>query len=286
MALNQSHIEPVYIPDTNKPMNIAVFASGGGGNLCAVINLAEKFSQEMKVQLVVSDSLNIPAIDIARANGISVIARGFEKECGSWQDYKSTPELASQYHERAELFHDAILEEIFEHEKMLNVEIDLVILSYHRWIRGKLLRHFDGRMINQHPADLTVMENSHPQQRKYVGLSPVFSALKDGQRQTRTCNFLVRDGQDNGEILCAGPWVSYDGSEPVTKQSAQQHEMRQKEKSDWPCISYVTKAISEGRYAIHTIDRHPDGCHVVLLNQEPLPYGGVDLASDFYSSLT
>lgn len=281
MSPDAANLQSIYVPNENKPMNIAVFASGGGGNLRAVMGVAESFPAQARVHLVVTDRLGIPAIDIAKAGGIPVIARDFERECGVWRECREDPERVARYHIAAERFHDSVLEQIINQEEKSHERIDLIVLSYHRWIRGKLLRHFEGRMINQHPADLTVMDADQPLQRKYIGISPVFLALKDGQTQTRTCNFLVRDGQDNGEILCAGPWVSYEGTYPVTKQSAQEHELKQKERSDWPCLHFVIKAISEGRYAIHKTFKHPDGCCMVALDGEPLSYGGVDLSADF-----
>lgn len=277
--MSQESHKPIYEPVDGKPMNMAVFASGGGGNLKAAMGIANELPEQMRMRLVVTDRLGIPAITIAEENSISVITRDFDKECGKWKDCKDDPILRERYAEAGERFHDSILEQIQEYETAWREPIDIVVLSYHRWIRGKLLQHFEERMINQHPGDLTVMQPNNSNLRKYIGLSPVLDALRDGQKKTRTTNFLVRDGQDNGEILCSGPWTKYTGPYPVTKKDANAHELLQKEQSDWPCLRYVLQAISEGRFGIHKLLTHNDGCKVLTFDEQPLPYKGVDLSA-------
>ncbi len=269
----------IYKPVKNKPMNIVVFASGGGNNLFTAIETAHISLGKIRVCLVVTDRLGIPAIDIAKSHGISVIAKDFENECGVWQECKNDPMKVKHYHKAGESFHDSILDQMLTYQKKISETIDLVVLSYHRLIRGRLLKHFNQRIINQHPGDLTIMRDTDNKQRKYVGLSPVFDALRDGNQKTRTTNFLVREGCDDGEILCSGPWVVYKGKTPVTKQSALQHEIRQKRISDRPCLRMVLIGISEGRFGIHEFKRHADGRHVIMYDGNPLPYQGLDLSS-------
>jgi len=268
----------IYKPVKNKPMNIAVFASGGGNNLLTAIKIAHLSLGKICVCLVVTDRLAIPAIDIAKSHGIPVIAKDFEKECGVWGECKNDPIKAQRYRMAGERFHDAILEQMLDHENIAHETIDLIVLSYHRLIQGKLLRHFNHRIINQHPGDLTIMQGAENKQRKYVGLSPVFDALRDGNSKTRTVNFLVGEGCDDGEILCSGPWVTYKGKVPVTRESALLHEMCQKKMSDRPCLMSVLIAIAEGRLGISIDDRHPDGRYVTMLDNKKLPYGGYDLS--------
>jgi len=268
----------IYQPVGNKPMHVAVFASGGGNNLLTAIRTANKSKGEMKISLVVTDRLGIKAIDIAKEHSIPLIIKDFEAACGVWNECKHDPQKVRAYEKAAEKFHDNLLEEICAHQKKYSEPIDLVVLSYHRLIRGTLLAFFKDKIINQHPADLTIKTNGAKSNRKYVGLSPVYDALIDGQVRTRTTNFLVGDGMDDGEILCSGPWTLYQGNQPVTRLSAAEHENQQKIVSDRPCLAQVLIGIAEGRYGIHHTLTHPDNRRVITFDGDDLPYEGYDLS--------
>lgn len=272
-----SNTHPIYTPQKGRPMNVIVFASGGGGNLKAVIDVAQKKPNLVKVGLVVTDRLGIPAIDIAHSFGIPVFAYDFEKICGVWAQCKKTQETAHRYSQCAISFHNKVLKEIKALEKKIKDEFDLVVLSYHRWVFGELLTHFKNRIINQHAADLTVMKDHNNNERRYIGINPVLYALEGGEKRTRTSTFLVQDGYDNGEILCQGPWVPYNGPSPVTKKSAYEHELIQKKESDWPSLTFAIEGIAQGFYSVSDA-RHLDGCQTIFYKNKKLPYGGVDLS--------
>lgn len=258
-------------------MRVVVFVSGGGGNLKAAIQASAEHPGLLTVRLVVSDRLGIPAIAIAEEYGIPVIARDFESSCGVWALAKRDPQTASAYRQKAEKFHDGILTTIRAHEKAYGFLFDLAVLSYHRWIQGKLLAYFQDRMINQHAGDATVMRKDDPLRRAYVGINPVLLALRSGETRTRTSTFLVTEGHDTGEILCQGPWVPYEGSYPVTKESGWQHEVVQKERSDWPSLKFALCHIAEGDYAIAQTMFHKDHTRVLFFKGKALTYGGIDL---------
>lgn len=272
-----TNAKAIYTPKVGKVMSVIVFASGGGGNLKAAINLSLKKHHLLKVALVVTDRLNIPAIDIAAAYGIPVLAYDFEKECGRWADCKSDRKKSQNYQKAATKFHDNVLEKIRALERENNTPFDLVVLSYHRWIHGKLLDYFAGRIINQHAGDLTVMLDSDVKVRKYRGINPVLMALTAGERKTRTSTFLVRNNHDGGEILCQGPWVEYTETYPVTKKTAWDHEVIQKKESDWPSLTFALTEIAQGHFGV-AAKKHSDQCHIITYKEKPLPYGGVDLA--------
>lgn len=268
----------IYTPQVGKPMNVIVFASGGGGNLKAVIDLSIKKPSLVKVGLVVTDRLGIPAIDIAKSFGIPVFAYDFEKMCGVWAECKKSKKSAITYSQCAVSFHNNVLKEIKKLEKQKGEEFNLVVLSYHRWIFGDLLKYFKNRIINQHAADLTVMEAEDKHERKYIGINPVLYALEDGVEKTRTSTFLVQNGYDNGEVLCQGPWVKYRGPLPVTKKSAYDHELIQKKESDWPSLTFAVENIAQGFFSVSSSQHYKDGCQVVFYKSKRIPYGGVDLS--------
>lgn len=268
---------PIYTPKKDGPMNVAVFASGGGGNLKAVIDLSLAHPRLVRVGLVVTDRIGIPAIDIAQSYSIPVFAYEFEKICGVWSECKKKKETAEQYTACARQFHDSVYERIRAHEQQTHMPIDLIVLSYHRWVFGKLLSSFKNKIINQHAADLTVFEQESYGKRKYIGINPVLYALEAGETKTRTSTFLVQGGYDNGEILSQGPWTVFKGGH-VNKQTAYEHELIQKKQSDWPSLTFAVREIARGNYAYDPDDLYPDGCQAIYYKHSKLPYGGVDLS--------
>lgn len=278
--MRHMQFKKLYIPQKGKPMNIIVFASGGGGNLKASIDLSLARPDLLKVGLVVTDRLGIFAIDIAHKYQIPVIAIDFEKKCGSWNENKKNPEKILRYQQCAIQYHDDILKRIRKIEEKSAVYFDLVVLSYHRWIHGDLYTYFHERMINQHAGDLSIVNDQNV--RQYVGINPVLYALQAGEKKTRTTTFLVRDGHDTGEILCQGPWVDYAGSYPITVQKSYEHELIQKKESDWPSLQFALKNIAQGNFGISKKHMHIDGCKVILFKGKPTGYAGINLEESIY----
>lgn len=275
--INNKVYQPVFVSCKNRPMKVIVFASGSGGNLKAAIDLSLAKPSLVQVGLVVTDRLGIKAIKIAKEYTVPVIASDFEKKCGAWSECKKGPQKSQAYKKAAICFHNQILQQIIKMEKKSGRPFDLVVLTYHRWIHGDLFDYFQERMINQHAGDLTVLDKDNHYLRKYIGINPVLVALKAGEKKTRTSTFVVREGQDNGEILCQGPWVTYTGPSVVTKELAWKHELIQKQKSDWPTLSFALEGIALSHFGLAKNDFYADGGKVVYYKGKPLPYGGVDL---------
>jgi len=84
-------------------------------------------------------------------------------------------------------------------EKMRDHDVDFIALGgYMSIISRPLLDMFPGRIINVHPADLSVMEGG---KRKYVGLHAVRDAMLAGERYLYSSTHVVRERVDEGEIL-------------------------------------------------------------------------------------
>ena len=255
-------------------MSVAFFVSGSGGNLKAALDSSRNCGL-YRISIVIADRPNIRALAIAEKCQAPTIVRDFEAECGSWQEASKSPKGVQYYQRRAVEFHDEILETLLAYETSSGQVLDIAVLSYRRWIHGRLLVYFANRMINQHPGDLTVRADAGG--RRYVGLSAVWRALSDGKQRTRTTTFLVGKGHDTGEILCQGSWTGYTGTWPVTKDQARVHELRQKEISDWPSIRFALREIAMGRFSLSLDRGHSDGSRIVQYASRDLPYGGVDL---------
>ncbi len=271
---------PIHARRAGEPMRVVFFASGGPGNLQAAFELEDVVPHLVQVAAVVTDRSGIPAIDLARARGVPVIARDFERACGTWQAARGNAEAAAQYRAKGQAFHDAIAHELERLEESAGARFDLAVLAYRRIIRGRLLGRFDGKMINQHPADLSVQTSSG--ERAYVGIGGHARALRQGEGGGRTSTILVREGIDTGEILCQGPWVPYEGD--GSGASIARHEDVQKGASDWPSLRFALTAIALGAFGCSEA-RHDDGSRVISLFAEPLPRYGIRCRATSYLAL-
>lgn len=270
-----SKTKKIYSPIPHVPMSVVFFASNSERNLRSVYRLSKKFPKLLSVDLLVTDREDIGAIQYAKKNKIPIITQDFYKMCGNAVNAVSNPGKAKKYHLCSVKFHNLLLKKIKEFEKQRGQKFDLAILCYYRWIHGDLLKYFSKRMINQHPADLSVMKQGS-KTRKYIGIDPAYLSIKDGNRRTRTSTILVRNGHDAGEILCQGPWCRYTGQHPVTPKRAAIHESKQEKVSDIPALVFTVQAIAKGKYAIGKA-RHHDGTHVLYFEGKKLPYQGVEL---------
>jgi len=246
------------------PMRVAIFSSMGPGNLKAALDAAKAMPDLIEIALLVTDRYGIPAIDLANASGIPIISLPFgERLAGLTGPAK---EDATRH------LHDEILTLIQGYERRIR-RIDLCVLAYRRIIRGNLYEYFRDRMINQHPADLTVFENGSTR-RKYIGISGLKKSIIDGNNYTRTSTILVNEEIDAGEILVQGPKVKVDFKLPTFGYS--DHEQKQKMESDWPALKNALKLLAMGAFAFADT-RWEDGCRKLLLYDQPLPYSGVQL---------
>jgi folate-dependent phosphoribosylglycinamide formyltransferase PurN len=245
----------------DRTMRVAVFSSRGPGNFLAAINAARASDGQFSVCLLVTDRPGIPAIAAADNERVPVIVGDFATALrGLDSDRRGT--VANQ-------LHDAILYRIRDYEASSG-PIDLCVLAYRRIIRGSLFQYFRDRMINQHPADLTIREWPTGR-RAYVGMQGLGLSIAAGAASTRTSTILVSSVVDGGEILVQGPQVPVESTDVAT------HEQRQKESSDWPALKRCLIEIASGHLRISST-RWPDGCRQVFLGDSPLPYGGLQLS--------
>lgn len=106
-------------------MNIAVFVSGRGSNLQAIIN-SQKEQLKFEVKAVISDKLSCPAFEIAGNNSIPAYS------VGSKEGFIGYP----------------LLSEIFDKQK-----IELIVLAgFLKLIPDSFVNKYLNRIINIHPA--------------------------------------------------------------------------------------------------------------------------------------
>jgi len=82
-----------------------------------------------------------------------------------------------------------------------------------------LLERYSGRILNVHPADLSIMEGDD---RKYVGIHVVRDAILAGETELRASTHVGREKVDYGEILVISEPVPVELPEGVGPRSWKQ----------------------------------------------------------------
>ncbi len=246
----------LHIKRLNHNMQIAVFGSGSGTNFQALLNARKRWKKPpFSIAAVFSDRES-PILERAANEQIPTICHSFSAFM-----QKNGATNPKDYALRC-LYEEEIIEKL----DSLNTQIDLVLLAgYMRLLYEPLLNRFKNRIINVHPADLTVLNKEG--KRRYTGANSVYEALLNGETQTRSTVHLVNEELDGGTILVSGPWVPYEGSFPITKESAEEHQERQKRRSDWPAVTEAVQLLSMNRMVI-------DAFGNVYLDNELMPAEG------------
>jgi folate-dependent phosphoribosylglycinamide formyltransferase PurN len=128
-----------------------------------------------------------------------------------------------------------------------------------------LLNEYDGKIVNVHPADLSIMDN---EKRKYV------EAIMAGEKEIRSTTHIVREEVDHGEILLISEPVKIGSDVSITefkknkalrKETVSNYQSILKEKGDWVIFPLTIQMISEESFALG-----PKG---VYLDGENIPKG-------------
>ncbi len=216
----------LFQPRSDRPMQVAVFGSGTGTILQAMLAAQKSASTSFSIRLLYTD-----------------------REC-RFQKIAAEENLPLLYHpwkapreeydrQGLELLHS------------FPFEIDFLLLAgYMRLMSPVWLSAFKHRILNIHPADLTVLDAQG--KRKYIGAEAVFAALQSGEMRTRSTAILIDEQVDGGPVLVSGAWVPYEGEYPVTQERATEHQTKQKAKSDWPACLAALQLIGEGRISLDT----------------------------------
>ena len=265
-------------------MHVVAFASGSGTNFREAILESRREGSNSSIDLLVTDltkknGKTIGAIDYAKEFHIPHICVNGFKYCGSWAELKKTPEGIQEYDRNCIVFNELLAQAVHDFETQRGIKFDFAVLAgYMRMFKHALLRRFENRAINVHPARLDELENGS---RKYVGENAVYDALNAGETVTRSSIIVVAPGVDSGAILVSGPQLPYRGPRPVTQELADQHQKLQKEVSDWPALKFALHSIANGGVGLHKNKRHPDGNPVVVFRGHEMPYGGFNMVSHY-----
>ena len=197
---------------TKTKTRIAVFVSGGGTNLQALID-AEKSGiiKSGKIELVISSNPNAYAITRAEnANIPSVIIN--KKECGS-----------------QELFEEKIKSCLNEYK------IDLIVLAGFMCILSEnFTRDYPERIINVHPSLIPSFCG-----KGFYGLRVHEAALEYGVKVTGATVHFVNEIPDGGKIIMQ---KSVHVKKNETPESLQQRVMRQ---AEWIILPKAVELVSK-----------------------------------------
>ncbi len=253
-------------------MRVACFMSGSGTNARKIIERSLLPDSRYEVSLVFTDvkddRLKKTGEKMCRAREIAE-EHGIAYGCVDIRDfYKSRGRKRTDLSLRPE-FDRMVVEEIEPYA------IDIIALAgYMSITTDPLLEGYSGRMLNVHPADLSIMEGDA---RKYVGIHVVRDAILAGEKELRASTHIVRKKVDYGEVLVVSEPVpvklpegmdleALEEDEELLGRIVEEHQDRLKERGDWVIYPLTIQMIAEGRFAL-------DGRGNVYLDGELVPTG-------------
>jgi folate-dependent phosphoribosylglycinamide formyltransferase PurN len=250
-------LTPIYTPREDEKMRVACFVSGSGTNARRIIERSNKPDSLYEVALIFTDirddryyksgKKRCRAKEIAEENGIPY-------ECEDIRDfYRSRGHKTRRDLSLRPEFDRLVVEKVDPHG------IDVIALAGYMSITTQpLLEAYDGRIVNVHPADLSVMEGGD---RKYVGIHVVRDAILAGENELRSSTHVVREEVDRGEILVISEPLPVELPEGVDlgllerddellAKVVDEHQDRLKELGDWVIYPMTLQMIAEGKFAL------------------------------------
>ena len=170
------------------PMKLAVFASGGGSNLQAILDTIEAGTLRAEVALVVADRETAGALDRARRHGVP------------------TAVLRPADFADADAFGRALLDVLEEHGVTF-----VALAGYLKKIPDAVVRTYRHRIVNVHPSLLPAFGGPG-----FYGRRVHEAALAHGVRWSGATVHLVDEGYDTGPIVLQEPVRVEPGDTPET----------------------------------------------------------------------
>jgi len=223
-------MEPIFEPK-NHPMKIAVLFSGNAGSARFVQQKTSEIPElasKLKIACALTDRKNAPGIPRLEALGIPVIRADFREFC-------SANNIEPKDLKRREKYFELVLREL----QKFNPDI-LMLSGFMKIITEPLLSEFENRIINVHPADLTILEKGRP---KFAGDNAVSDAIKAGEKFVRASVHLVSREVDCGPVIAL--------SKPVAVlDTAEETQKNLKREGDDPTFLKALELIAEGKAAV------------------------------------
>jgi len=184
-----------------KRLKLGVLASGGGSNLQSIIDRSLDGSLSADVVVVISNNSGAGALERARTHGIDALHISKVTEGGS---------------------DDAVDRRITD--EMRTRGVDLVVLAgYMKKIGPELLRAFNGKILNIHPALLPKFGGTG-----MYGMNVHRAVIAAGEKESGPTVHIVDERYDHGPILAqmTVPVLPDDTPETLQKRVlAKEHEI-------------------------------------------------------------
>ena len=205
-------------------MKIAVFVSGGGTNLQAIIdNTKDGILKDIEIVLVLSSSKGAYALERAANNGIKSVVV-------SKKDFDSI-----------EAWDDAVLAAVEESGAEL-----IVLAGYLSLMGPKVVSKYSNRIINIHPALIPSFCGAG-----MYGIRPHQAALAKGVKVSGATVHFVNENYDEGPILLQ---KAIDVFPDDTPESLQKRIM---ENCEWKILPQAIRLIADGKVLIEN-----NICHI------------------------
>lgn len=217
--------KPLFSPQKEKrKMRVVVLFSGGASAVPFMLG-----SDDFEVVGAISSSKNASGIEKLKKLGIPVEVVDIK------EFYAGRPisdmNIRSEYEEK-------LIQVIREK----NWNPDLIACSGYMYVlTPRFLREFPNRVLNVHPADLSIVEGG---KRKYTGLHVVRDQIEAGEKATRSTIHIMNEIPDHGPIVVVSPPLPVEGRSPEEQQNLM------KERCDGPAYRKALELIARGMVAI------------------------------------
>lgn len=219
-----------------KMMRVVVFFSGNASSLKYLLEEGSSINQSYEIVGAFTDRKDAPGIKLVKAANIKL-------QCLDHRDWCRKREVTvTSLGNRRKYFDDVS-------RLIKSFEADVIMLSgFMMIITNPLLKEYKFRILNVHPADLTILESG---KRKYVGMNVVAKAIADcGSlmgygKEIRSTVHLVTKEVDGGPILFTSPPISLNRKDdPVKLQE------RMKRECDGPAYDKSLNFLAKSRTKI------------------------------------
>jgi len=210
---------------TGQPLKIAVLFSGNAGSAQFIISNA---SDKIKIVCALTDKNIARGIPALKSLKIPIIKADFKEFCAEHSLEPRDLDGRKKYFE-------------FVSTELKKFNPDVLMLSgFMKIVTEPLLSKFENRIINVHPADLSIMENGKP---KFTGDNAVQDAINAGEKVVRSSIHVVSGEVDSGPVLVLSKPVPVSGSAQETQ------EVLKREGDDLAFLKAL-ELIAEGKIAV------------------------------------
>lgn len=234
-------------------MRVAGFMSGSGSNIKKIVEHQKKLPGNIyEVVLIITDvedETRCKAKQIASHYGINYLGYDilqFYRRMG----HKNKKDLTIR-----PLYYKVLSDAIKDYN------INLISLGgFMSIITSPLLDYYSGKIVNVHPADLSIMTDG---KRKYTGDHSVRDAILAGEKHIRSSVHIVREKVDYGEILVMSKPIEVKLPEDIMLEElkkpenikllqriSDENQNRLKEFGDWAILPRAIEMIARGRFGI------------------------------------